>query len=59
MTDVIRNLSAVAEENAASTEQTNASMQELNATISLLADSAKDLKEISIELERDVSFFKI
>ncbi|MCI9462388.1 MAG: hypothetical protein HFI48_00685 [Lachnospiraceae bacterium] len=59
VTDVIRNLSAVAEENAASTEQTNASMQELNATISLLADSAKDLKEISIELERDVSFFKI
>ncbi len=59
VTDVIRNLSAVAEENAASREQTNASMQELNATISLLADSAKDLKEISIELERDVSFFKI
>lgn len=59
VTDVIRNLSAVAEENAASTEQTNASMQELNATISLLADSARDLKEISEELERDVSFFKV
>lgn len=59
VTDVIRNLSAVAEENAASTEQTNASMQELNATISLLADSARDLKEISEELERDVAFFKV
>ncbi|MCM1038501.1 MAG: methyl-accepting chemotaxis protein [Ruminococcus sp.] len=59
VTDVIRNLSAVAEENAASTEQTNASMQELNATISLLADSARELKEISEKLEEDVSFFKV
>ncbi len=59
VTDVIRNLSAIAEQNAAATEQTNASMQEMNATINLLAESAKDLKDIAEELQRDVSFFTI
>lgn len=59
VTDVIQNLSAVAQQNAASTEETNAAMQELNATINLLAEAAKDLKEIAVELETDVSFFKI
>ena len=57
--DVIQNLSAVAEENTASAEGTNASMQELNATITLLADASKDLKDIADDLERDVAFFKI
>lgn len=59
VTDVIQNLSAVAQQNAASTEETNAAMQELNATINLLAEAAKDLKDIAEELEADVSFFKV
>ena len=59
VTDVIQNLSAVAQQNAASTEETNAAMQELNATINLLAEAAKDLKDIAEELEEDVSFFKV
>lgn len=59
VTDVIQNLSAVAQQNAASTEETNAAMEELNATINLLAEAAKDLKDIAEELERDVSFFKV
>ena len=57
--DVISNLSAISEENAASTEETNASMEELNATINLLAESAKNLMEISSELEKSMDFFKI
>ena len=57
--DVIQNLSAVAEENTVSAEGTNASMQELNATITLLADASKNLKDIADDLERDVAFFKI
>lgn len=57
--DVIQSLSAVSQENAASTEQTTASMQELNATINLLADAAKELKEMSENLEAEVSFFKL
>lgn len=57
--DVISNLSAIAQENAATTEETNASMEDLNATISLLADSAKDLKKLSEGLEKDMEFFQV
>lgn len=57
--DVITNLSAISEENAASTQQTTASMQELNATINLLADSANHLTTLSEELEKDIEFFHI
>lgn len=57
--DLIQNLSAVSEENAASTEETNASMQELNATINLLAEAAGELKEMALNLEENVAFFKL
>lgn len=57
--DVIQNLSAVSEENAASTQQTTASMEELNATINLLAEAAGELKTMSLKLEKDVEFFKV
>ena len=57
--DVISNLSAISQENAAATEQTTASMQELNATINLLAESAGNLTELSDTLEEQIAFFKI
>ena len=57
--DVISSLSAVSQENAASTEETTASMEELNATINLLAQAAKDLKDIAESLEKDVAFFQL
>ena len=57
--DVISSLSAVSQENAASTEETTASMEELNATINLLAQVAKDLKDIAESLEKDVAFFQL
>ena len=57
--DVIQNLSAISEENAASTQETNASMEELNATLNLLAESAKDLLELSTELEKSMDFFQV
>jgi methyl-accepting chemotaxis protein len=56
--DVISSLSAISEQNAASSEQTNASMEELNATINILATQAKTLKELSDQLNEEVSFFK-
>ena len=55
--DVIQSLSAVSQENAASTEETTASMQELNATINLLAEAAKELKQMAESLEEEVGFF--
>lgn len=57
--DVIQNLSAISEENAASTEETNASMEELNANLNLLAESSRDLLELSTELEQNMAFFQI
>lgn len=57
--DVFSSLSAVSQENAASTEETTASMEELNATINLLAQSARELKEIAESLEKEVAFFRI
>lgn len=57
--DVITNLSAISEENAASTQQTTASMQELNATINLLAESAEQLQDLSKSLEENISFFQM
>lgn len=57
--DIVQSLSAISEENAASTEQTTASMQELNATINILATSAKEFKELASILEQNVFFFKL
>lgn len=56
--DVITNLSAISEENAAATQQTTASMQELNATINLLAESAGNLTALSEALEEEIKFFR-
>lgn len=55
--DVITNLSAISEQNAASTQETTASMQELNATINLLAESAGNLTKLSEDLEERIAFF--
>ncbi|MDE6850879.1 MAG: cache domain-containing protein [Lachnospiraceae bacterium] len=57
--DTVTNLSAISEENAASTQQTTASMQELNATINLLAEEAGDLTKLSEALDQEVNFFQL
>ena len=57
--DVIANLSAISEENAASTEETTAAMEELNAMLNLLAESSKELLTLASDLEKAMSFFQI
>lgn len=57
--DVISNLSAISQENAASAQQTTASMQELNATINLFAEAAGNLKSLSEELNEGMNFFQM
>ncbi len=57
--DIIQDLSAISEENAASSQETTASMQELNATISLLAESARGLKDLAVSLSESIEFFKL
>ncbi|MCH5280567.1 MAG: cache domain-containing protein [Lachnospiraceae bacterium] len=57
--DIIQNLSALSEENAAATEETTASMGELNDTIGLLAEASKELQRLAIALETDMQFFEL
>ena len=57
--DIIQNLSAISEENAASTQETTASMEELNATIAVMAESATNLKDLAVVLESEMDFFKL
>jgi methyl-accepting chemotaxis protein len=57
--DSIQNLSAISEENAASTEQTTASMQELNATITAVASAAEELMKLAVTLEESMQFFSV
>ena len=57
--DVISNLSAISEQNAASTEETTAAMQELNATMNLLAEATHNLTGISETLEKEIEYFSI
>ena len=55
--DLMTNLSAVAEENAAATEQTKVSVQELNGVTTSLAVTAEELKKLSDVLKEDLGFY--
>jgi methyl-accepting chemotaxis protein len=57
--DVIANLSDISQQNAASAQQTTASMQELNSTVGKLSDSARNLKKLSADLNKEMEFFKL
>lgn len=59
LSSIIEDLSSISEENAAATEQTNASMQELNATFTIIAQAAKELQDIAVELKHEISFFHV
>ena len=57
--DIISNLSAISEQNAASTQETTASIEELTATINLVAEQATEVKGQAQILEEAINFFKI
>ena len=59
MVDMISNLSAISEENSASTEQTMASIQELTAIIGQVSEKAQNVNDSADELMREVNVFKI
>lgn len=59
VTDIISNLSAISEQNAAATEQTTASMQELNSTMTILAEKSEQLGELAVQMSDDLDFFKL
>ncbi|MBU5429509.1 methyl-accepting chemotaxis protein [Kineothrix sp. MSJ-39] len=57
--DIVQNLSAIAQENAASTEETSASVTEVKAISDQLSEEAVSLKNISYTMEQSMSVFQI
>ena len=57
--DAVNALSAISEEYAASTEETTASMVEINSNLGRLADSSEELMAVSSKLDEDLKFFKL
>ena len=58
VSNAMSSLSAISEENAAATETTGASVEELSATVITLADSANDLKNVAEKLNEEIAFFQ-
>ncbi|MGN0343214.1 MAG: methyl-accepting chemotaxis protein [Roseburia sp.] len=57
--DIISSLSAISQQNAASTQETTASIEELTATINFVAEQASTVKGQAQILEEAMSFFKM
>ena len=57
--NIIQNLSAISQENAASSEETTSTMQELNETIGSLAVSAHELRQLAVSLNESTHFFSL
>lgn len=57
--NIISNLSAISEENAASTQETTAAIEELTSTINVVAQQATDVQGQAKALEESIKFFKL
>ena len=57
--EAMTSLSAISEENAASTQETGASMEELSSTVVKLSQSAQSLTDVSANLSEEISFFSL
>lgn len=57
--EVLGNLSAISEENAAATEETTARTEEVSANIAEIANSSGELKNIASRLIKAVEYFKM
>lgn len=57
--DASQNLTSIAQENAASAEETSAAVTELTGIIESIAKDAADLKQLADNLNEEVKFFKI
>lgn len=57
--DGVQNLSAIAQENAASSEETSASVTQVSNIIIDISDNANHLKNIAEQLEQEMKLFKL
>lgn len=57
--DIVQNLTAIAEENAAGTQETSASATEVTAIVDDISDKSKSLRVVAQELEQSMDIFKL
>ena len=57
ISDVITNLSSISQQNAASSEETRASMQELTETMETVSKKASNLNDVAKLLDQEMAFF--
>lgn len=57
--DVVQNLTAIAEENAASTEETSAAVTDVGSNVEEIAEKSAHLRQIAKELQEEMKIFKI
>lgn len=57
--EVVQNLSAIAEENAASTQETSASVTQVEEVVEKISVDAEKLKDIATNLENNMKVFKL
>ena len=55
----VESLSAIAEQNAASTEETSASLAELSQNMISVVDEADELSKVASDLQESISFFRV
>ena len=59
ISETITSLSAISQQNAASSEETRASMQNLSDTMEVLSQKANGLNDIAKVLDEEMAFFKV
>lgn len=57
--DVVQNLSAIAQQNASSSEETSASVTEVGSVLENISENATQLKDIAYQLDQSVKKIKI
>ena len=57
--DIVQNLTAIAEENAASTQETSNSATQVTSIVASISEKAQELKGIADELDDNMSRFKV
>jgi len=57
--DTLQGLTAIAEENSASTEEASASMEEQSASIAEISNSSEDLAKLAQDLQLVINKFKM
>ncbi len=59
LVEIIQELTSVSQMNAASSEESSASMEQLNATFATISESADRLRTLARDMDETISYFKV